>query len=489
MKCDCKIKNYKVSANKLDFIILTGSTVITSMFSFIYSVYARKYVDPSAYGIFVVANILLIYLNYLQLGTLNSLNRDYTQLLGAGKINEARTLKNTTFIFVLSIYAVAFFFITLFVLIIFKGDFLNYYAFGYIANAFIALFISIESYSTSIVRMEGQFNYSASVGIVKTIISIIIGIFFINRFGYYGLYSMPFSAALISITLNYKLSINGIKLECKLKDIINSIKTGFPLLINSLVWTMMMSVDKFVILILITVEDLGVYSIALLGFSTMVLIPQTISQVFYFKISKMYGETNSISKLLNSTLHYSKLVSIISSIASVIAFFMLPIFIEIVMPQYGDGTISAQILIVGVSIYSTTILYGNIFTILKLNYQMIKNSIILFVFNILLSFSLCIIFGKNIENVAIGTSISYGLYSLRLMYIVARKFNTSFKKITISSWLPVILTLCPSILFYLTINYLVVAFTISVISALLLLIILYKNDIKDIFVKKGGNIE
>lgn len=441
------IKNYKISTNNFDFIVLTGSTVVTSIFSFFYSVYARKYVVPSEYGIFVASNILLLYFNYLQLGTLNSLNRDYTQLLGAGKINEAKRLKSSTFVFIVSIYSLAFLIITMFVLVYFKGDFLNHYAFGYMSNALISLFIAVDSYSTNIVRMEGNYNYSAFVGIIKTIVAIVSGIFFVQMYGYYGLYIMPFSASLMSIILNSRISICGIRLKFNIEDNIESIKTGFPLLINSLLWTMMMSVDKFVILILMTVEDLGVYSVALLGFSTMVLIPQTISQVFYFKISKLYGETGSIAVLIDSTLRYSKLISIISSFASIIVYFLLPIFIRIVMPQYIHGIVAAQILIIGVSIYSTTILYGNIFTILKMNYQLIKNSVILFIFNVLFSFSFCLAFGKNIENVAIGTSLSYAIYSFMLIYIVAKEFNASLKKMVVSSWAPVLLTLLPGIIF------------------------------------------
>lgn len=486
MKKINSIKNYKISTNNFDFIVLTGSTVITSIFSFIYSVYARKYVVPSEYGIFVASNILLLYFNYLQLGTLNSLNRDYTQLLGAGKINEAKRLKSSTFVFIVSVYALAFIIITMFVLVYFKGDFLNYYAFGCLSNALISLFIAVDNYSTNIVRMEGHFNYSAFVGIIKTIVAIVSGIFFVQRYGYYGLYIMPFSASLMSIILNSRISIRGLRLKFNIEDNIDSIKTGFPLLINSLLWTMMMSVDKFVILILMTVENLGVYSIALLGFSTMVLIPQTISQVFYFKISKLYGETGSIPVLIDSTLEYSKLVSIISSLASVIVYFLLPIFIEIVMPEYMDGIVAAQVLIIGVSIYSTTILFGNIFTILKLNYQLIKNSVILFVFNVVLSSSLCLILGKNIENVAIGTSLSYAIYSLRLMYIVSKEFTTSLKRMVFTSWSPVIMTLVPGIILYSTIDSSVVSLIITVVFSLLAILIFYRKDIKKLFFNKGG---
>ena len=41
---------------------------------------------------------------------------------------------------------------------------------------------------------------------------------------------------------------------------------------------------------------MGYYSIALLGFSTMILIPQSMSQLFYIKMGEEYGRT--LSKII-----------------------------------------------------------------------------------------------------------------------------------------------------------------------------------------------
>lgn len=473
-----KFEHIRLSSSRLDFFLITASTVICALISFIYSVYVRKYVKPLDYGIFVVCNLLLTYLNYIQLGTLNSYNRDYTQLLGAKQIDQAEKLKSTTFTFLITSYMLTGICIIIVILCIYKGEVYNYYAFGFIASSATAILNVLENFATSTVRMDGKFNYSATIGILKTFVAVIVGLFFVKKFGYYGLYTMPLIASGAAIMLYFNNSIRKTCFSIDKKILRQSIKTGVPLLINNLVWTVMTSVDKFVILYFMTTSDLGNYSVALLGFSTIVLIPQSISQVFYYKMSIVYGESKSIPKLIDMASEYTKVVSLFSSIAAIVGFYMLPIFINIFMPNYNEGTQAAQILIIGVALYSTTMLFSNIFSVLKLNRLLLELTFILCIFNVILSTSFCIIFGKNIENVAIGTSFSYALYSFVLIIIIAKQFSGSIKSMLEYSWLPVICSVVPCVFASLIIKSDYIAFIVTIGLSTLCFIFLYSNELR-----------
>ena len=162
------------------------------------------------------------------------------------------------------------------------------------------------------------------------------------------------------ILLNIKFFFS-LKISINKSIITDMIRSGLPLLVNGLIWTIMMSVDKFVILFFMSMEDLGVYSVALLGFSTLVIIPQSITQIFYIKMSQKYGETNNIDVLVNYAKRYTLYLNIITSFI-IIGAIHLPIFIENMMPNYADSIKSAQILVIGVGLYSTTLLYSNLFS-------------------------------------------------------------------------------------------------------------------------------
>jgi uncharacterized membrane protein YccC len=69
--------------------------------------------------------------------------------------------------------------------------------------------------------------------------------------------------------------------------------------------------------------------------------------------------------------------------------------------------------------------------------------------------------------VAIGTGLSYALYSLLLMIKLSRKFDYSFIKLFSRSWLPVLGIIIPSVLFYIFIENIYVAAGLALFTILL----------------------
>ena len=137
------------------------------------------------------------------------------------------------------------------------------------------------------------------------------------------------------------------------------------------------------------------------------------------------------------------------------------------MPKYTNGNVATQILIIGVAIYSTTMLFGNIFSVVKLNKSLIANSVALCIFNMIFSSALVLFIERSVNMVAIGTGLSYALYSLLLMIKLSRKFDYSFIKLFSRSWLPVLGIIIPSVLFYIFIENIYVAAGLALFTILL----------------------
>jgi UDP-N-acetylglucosamine 4,6-dehydratase len=84
-----------------NIIFITSSTIICSLVHFLFSVYSRKFVNVTDYGIYTSCLILATYMNYAQLGVLNSYNRDYPQLIGGNHKKDAEHLRNVTLTYIL----------------------------------------------------------------------------------------------------------------------------------------------------------------------------------------------------------------------------------------------------------------------------------------------------------------------------------------------------------------------------------------------------
>ncbi len=483
------MKIFTTLLNKLksaDFMLVTLSTVTCSALSFVFSVYSKSIVPTTPLGIYSTCLIVQTYMNYAQFGVLNAYNRDYPQALGRKDFDNAAKLKNTAMTFMLMIYALIFVVFEAWVIFKYHGSFgsdeyQTYYAFGYAMCPIMILLKSFDDMSNTTVRMNGQYNKSAIIGFVRTVLAMAIGVITLKLVGYYGLYAMTMSSALLGIILFHKDALKGSKLDFDFNYMKIMIVGGLPLLINSLIWTIVQNVDKHVILTFLNTDALGVYSVPTMGFTTMVLVPQTISQVFYIKISHLYGANRDEHELLEKASYFTNITSLISGAACLFVFYVMPIFVHYFMPMYTDGTVATQILVIGVAIYSTTMIFGNIFSVLKLNKSLIANSVALCIFNVIFSSALVLLVERSINMVAIGTGISYALYSLLLIIKLNRRFNYPVLKLLANSWLPMLAIVVPGVLFYIFCSNIYVAaalalFTILIVCAILFKLKIYKGN-------------
>lgn len=473
------------------FFLLTASTVIASVINFIFSIVSKRYIPPYEYGVFTACTILESYMGYLQLGSINAYNRDYSQLLGAGKNEEASKLRNSVFTFICLIYGFFFIVLELFFGLIMGKTLEPLYLYGYMISVVIACLAQLESFEMNTVRIWGNFNFSAVVGLIKAVVPFIIGFAAIFYVGSYALYVRLFLTYLLGVIL-YSKSLKGIKFSFNIKQIVPIVLSGLPLLINALIWTVVQSIDKFVILGFMDETTLGYYSIATLGFSTLVIIPQTISNVYYIKMNNLYGRTNDVPALIDYAKDSTFVNSLCTCFTAIVSFYLLPIFIELIMPKYAEGTAAAQIIIIGVAIYSSTFSFGHIFTILKKNKDLLTNSILLCVFNAVFSVGLVLGFGKDIIFVAIGTSLSYALYSVLLVLRLHKMSKAGIMSMLRSSWLVVLCSIIPCVGIYFLFKALNISiywgFAVALLTTALLIFIFFRKELMRLFKSESFKI-
>ncbi|MCR4568109.1 MAG: lipopolysaccharide biosynthesis protein [Pseudobutyrivibrio sp.] len=460
-----------------DFILVTISTVVCSGMTFIFNTYSKDIVKSDLLGVNQECLAVLAFMNYAQLGVFNAYNRDYPQVLGRKDFNAANKLKNTTMTFMLMVYLLILVLFEIFVFVysnVADPKYSKYYAFGLALCPILMLTKSFDDMTNNTLRMDGRYNLSALLGFVRHVLAFIIGIVALKFTNYYGLYAMTLASAIIGILFFAPFSMKGIKFDFDFKYMKGLILAGLPLMINSLIWTGVQNVDKFVIKGFMSKDEQGNYSLATMGFTTMVLVPQTISQVFYNKIGHLYGANKDEKQVLDKASFYTALLSIISGAACIFVFYVTPSFAERFSRNVTKGIVSTQILIIGVAIYATTMIFGNVFSILRLNKSLVANSLALCIFDIVFSTGLVVFVERSINMVALGTGLSYALYSLLLMIKLSRKFDYPFTKLFIKSWVPVLAIIVPGVLFYLLMDSVLVAAGLALFTAAVVCVIIVK---------------
>ena len=461
-----------------EHIFFVGATVISAGVHFLYSVFVKAHIDPLEYGIYSTCLLLQTYMTYAQLGSLNAFNRDYPQLVGAGEKEKAKNYRNTTFTFLLLAFGIATILLS-FVILVISGGRDHRYTYGLILCAVITTVTILENFLASRVRIDGSFKYTSFV-VVMELLAVVLGFLLIPRIGYYGLYITTIGTMVIGIVLYYKKGISDLKLTIDNVLLKTIILSGIPLLINNLIWTVVNSIDKFVILGFINTEALGVYSIAQMAFSYMVLIPNAMSQLFYVRLGKVYGATESVGELNNTATKYTLVLSAVVSFIVICSYFFMEPLVNWIMPKYAGGVKSAQILMLGLAIYAPTMVNSNILTILKKNAALLRGSVYLCILNTVCSVGLVITRGATIENVALGTAISYLIRTVILVIQLKRNANTNVWEMIRASIVPVIIIAGPGIIIYHLIEKRVTGFCISIAFATAIVLIEYRRNISSL---------
>lgn len=469
-----------------EYVFFSAATAFSAGMHFLFSIYAKRIVAPLEYGIYSTCLILQTYLSYLQLGSLNSFNRDYPQIIGANDMKTAKEYRNTTFTFLLITY-------TLFVLV-FGIAIISYtcycdveikYTVGYLLSAVIGVLTVIESFGKSRARIEGNFIFSTIV-LLTQLISVLVGIVLLDIIGYYALYITTIISLLIALVMFFEKSYSDIEFRINWSLLKALILSGVPLLISGLIWTVMNTIDKFVILGFMGTEALGVYSIAQNAFSFIVLIPTSLSQIFYVKMGKEYGASGSVHVLNKVANKFTAILAIITSIKAIVILFLLPPFVEFILPKYADGILSAQILVIGLVFYAPTIINGNILTILRKNAVLFRSSVYICLFNAILSVAFILILGRDIGSVAYGTAVSYVLSSIVLIFQIKKHAEGDAWQLFKSSILPNVIIMSPAVLIYNLVQSRKIGLVVAMMIATVFYIVFYHKEIMSLM-KRGDN--
>ncbi len=455
-----------------------GATVFSAAVHFLYSVFVKAHIEPLEDGIYSTCLLLQTYMTYVQLGSLNAFNRDYPQIIGSGDIEKAKKYRDNTFTFLLLAFGISTIVVSIVVLIINKGNDPRY-TIGLVLCAVITTVTMLENFLASRVRIDGDFKYTSFV-VVAELVSTCIGFLLIPKIGYYGLYFVSIGSMVIGVILYYKKGISDLHLSIDKILLKTIILSGIPLLINNLIWTVVNSIDKFVILGFISTEALGVYSIAQMAFSYMVLVPNAMSQLFYVRLGKVYGASGSKEELNNAATKYTLVIAMVISFIVIAAYFFMKPLVVWIMPKYADGVKSAQILMLSLAIYAPTMVNSNILTILKKNATLLRGSVYLCILNAVCSTALVMLRGANIENVALGTAISYLIRTGILIYQLKHDANTNIKNMIMASIVPVLITAGPGIILYHIVGNLYIGFAIAIVIAVVTAFMFYGKKVKSI---------
>jgi len=381
------------------------------------NIVTARVLGPELKGVWSALNIICNFGRYYDLGIMAAMRRKLPILNVQGKVIEAQNLKNTVFTINVIVSILIGFCLILF--LFFKGsDFEVNVRVGIVAMIGILLLSRVSFFSTDYLLANRRFVELAKINafqVTSTAILSVILVFKVNIYGIYIAEVMGWSVfcfyGVWRIKPTFQISIS-------LKELFGHMQVGFPLMLLALGWTSFQMCDRMVIIKELSIESLGLYSIATLGISVLQIAPNVIKSVIQPEILRQYAKNNHNPYVLKKYSYRPVyFVAILMAILVGCVYLVLPQFVTQVLPSYASGIKSAQILLIGGFFLGLSLVSQQVLTATKRFRPMVAVMLSCIAINVMLNV-IVVRLGYGIEGVSLSTVVSYFFYTVAINKLV-----------------------------------------------------------------------
>ena len=303
-----------------------------------------RLVSPEDMGIFVSTTIIMTFIPIILIGTNNGLNRNLPYIIGQGKLDEAREMRDTAISYAVIVS------ILIFISILCVGGYFLFQSEDKLAYAFFATTILSCVYPLTVMqevtyRTNNDFLKLSRIKFYNVFISFAT-ILLVVYYEYVGMLIRSALIALFYFAFLFYLSNHKVTFGIKRKAMKGLLKTGFPIAVVSYMYVIYIGLDKVFILNYFGTTEMGNFVPAIQVATALAVLPTSIFQIMYPKMALRYGETNSIRSLKKLAFKPQIILAIALIPVFGIAILLIGPFVELVLPNYVAGIIAAKWMIV-----------------------------------------------------------------------------------------------------------------------------------------------
>ncbi len=298
----------------------------------------RRVLDPGQMGTYSFVKLLYNYLDLEHGGMRFAIDRELP-LSSVGRQREIESAAFSLFIVLAALTAIVSFLV---VLSLYSDSPEIWLAFLILNVA--ALWTSYANFRKAVFRAKEITNAMIFYSLIQPILYGAFAIACLLLFGYWGL----ISSYLLSSVLICSIFCTKYKLELVIaRPALNTVKTlfkvGLPMLANTALSLLSNTIDRWLVLAFFGIEQLGIYSTAGMFMSFAMILPNTISEVFFPRILRLTQKEHA-----EFSAYFNRIIAIlvgINLLASVAASLVIPAVIRFLLPMYLDATDASVVLI------------------------------------------------------------------------------------------------------------------------------------------------
>ncbi len=394
-----------------DIFWFTLSNIFFQGSKFLTYLYVAKLLGPKTYGLWNGLILILSYGMNSHLGVLNAMNRDVPYYLGAENTEKIQEIQNV------SLGAICVSSLVLAVIVFIASYLTDSDTETITGLRFISLILISQQFYLFYQMLLKSHHLFGFMSIQQTIFSVltllvVLPLTYYFRFDGFLAGQLIVNLAILGYILR-KIPIKA-KPAFEWKTAWTLSKTGFPIMLAGVAYGIMTTVDRMAILKYLGKEQMGYYSLSVMAAGMLLLLPMTVAQIIYPRMSRKFGETRQAESL--KPLIYRPTIHLmwIMAIMLIGVYVLLPPLIGYFLPEYIKGIASLKIMIVGVYFLSLVGGFANFLNTVGLQNIYLSIQFIAIIIVVLLC-GLSLKLNLGIEGIAWATSLTYIIYAFLLI--------------------------------------------------------------------------
>jgi O-antigen/teichoic acid export membrane protein len=401
---------------------------IFTFFRFLTGFLVARFLGPTLYGLRTLFGLVLEYASFSHMGTLDAMRREVPYFRGKDDEREAELILN-------NVFGVNFLYsLVVFALMIGAAFYLHYIDYEAIYIDFVLFFgvygiaEKIKSFYTVKLAIDKKPHILSKIRLLEGVTHTAACVFLTFYFGLRGLLLGLLISCLIVVVTMYAMIREIPKIYLSSHVIWRLLKIGFPIMVISLMFILLRSIDRIIIAVFLSKQMLGYFAIGTIVSGLIYFSIAEVSRVIFGPlIMEKLGNTGDSKLIKNYLTEPTIVISYCTPLLVGTVYLGIDVLIRYFLPEYIPAIDVAQILILGA--YFLSIIMVPSLVCVSLNKQVYVVFLIgiVVVFDAVLSYSL-VAMGWGIQGVAMGTCVSYFLLSLLGLSYAMRQFDAKVEE-------------------------------------------------------------
>lgn len=346
-------------------LLVTISNVVSNVLTIISGLLVARWMLPAELGVFNSFSILTSYIILVQMGIPSGLSRQFPFYMGMNSEDKATDMASVSATWSISLGTIT--------LLIAGGVGVWLFWAGQYEYAAGACVVGITSFEGFFVTKHLKILYRSNNDFAKlSRITLAIGfvsfasIVLVSLYGFYGLCLRTLIVFIFNLILTLVWLPVRLQFSWNRETFKELFRVGMPIYTVANIYSLWPVIQRTWVLYSGGAQALGLFGLALIVESSLGVLTTSISGVVFPKMSLAWGQGCSVRDLLKIVVRPAIAGFLICLFVAVVGWWLLPYFVELLLPNYQDGLDAARVsLLVGsVAVLSV---FSNVYMIVQRN--------------------------------------------------------------------------------------------------------------------------